>query len=78
MIVACEKDQDAIVKYLADVCEDLISTDTPAGYYPVHVCARYNRIKCLNILFQNGASLLSKTNDGQTPLHIAAQWSVFD
>lgn len=31
MIAACEKDQDAIVKYLAENSEDLISTDTPTG-----------------------------------------------
>jgi hypothetical protein len=40
------------------------------------MCALNNHLNCLNILYEYGASLQSKTNDGQTPLHLAAQWLV--
>ena len=74
LIVACEKGHDEIVKYLAENYEELKAMDNSAGYYPVHVCARYNKVRCLEILYQNGAPLLAKTNNGETPLHIAAFW----
>ena len=44
------------------------------GLFPVHMCAQFNHLNCLNILYEYGASLQSKTNEGQTPLHLAAQW----
>ena len=62
-----------IIKYLADNSDDLISMDTPLGYFPVHVCAEKNKLDCLKILYDYGASLQSKTNLGNTPLHLASE-----
>lgn len=76
MIIACENGFEQIVKYLADNNDSLLRIDTPLGLFPVHMCALNNHLNCLNILYEYGASLQSKTNDGQTPLHLAAQWLV--
>lgn len=73
MILACEHGFESIVKYLADNSDDLVSHDTPLGYFPVHMCAQFNKLDCLRILYDVGASLQSKTNEGNTPLHLAAE-----
>lgn len=70
---ACEDGFEAIVKYLVGNSDDLISIDTPLGYYPVHVCAERDQLDCLMILYDYGASLQTKTNLGNTPLHLAAE-----
>jgi len=74
MIIACENGFEQIVKYLADNNDSLLRIDTPLGLFPVHMCALNNHLNCLNILYEYGASLQSKTNDGQTPLHLAAHY----
>ena len=72
MIIACERGHENIVKYLADNSDSLLSMDTPLGLFPVHVCAQNNQLECMTILYEFGASLQSKTNEGNTPLHLAA------
>lgn len=73
MILACENGFENIVKFLADNSDDLLSMDTPLGFFPVHICAQYNRIDCMKIMYDYGASLHAKTNEGNTPLHLAAE-----
>jgi len=73
LIKACEDGFEGIIKYLADNSDELISMDTPLGYFPVHVCTEGNKLDCLKILYDYGASLQSKTNLGNTPLHLASE-----
>ena len=73
MILACEYGFESIVKYLADNSDELINKDTTLGNFPVHVCAQFNHLDCMKILYDVGASLQSKNNDGNTPLHLAAE-----
>ena len=73
LILACEHGFEAIAKYLADNSDELVARDTPLGYFPAHMCAQFNRLECLRILYDVGASLQSKTNEGNTPLHLAAE-----
>lgn len=73
LILACEKGHVNIVKYLVDNSDDLLMMDTCQGLFPTHVCAQNNNLECLNILYDFGASLQPKTNDGDTPLHLAAE-----
>ena len=40
---------------------------------PLHWAARNGRMKCVNILMENGANIESKTNLGCTVLHLAAE-----
>ena len=44
------------------------------GYFPVHICAKNNQLECLKILFDYGAYMQPKTNEGETPLHLAAKF----
>lgn len=72
MCIACENGFDTIVKFLAANNDGLLNTDTATGYFPVHLCARYNHLACLKILYDYGATLNMKSSEGQTPLHLAA------
>jgi ankyrin repeat protein len=71
--IGCRQGHIECVEFLAENYDFLTTQDTPQGYQPSHVCALSNQLECLKICFQNGASLTSKTNDGQTPLHLAAK-----
>lgn len=70
--IACQNGYEEIVKYFVDNNDSLINEQDVFGYFPVHFCAQLNNLKCLKILFDSGASLQIKNNEGETPLHLAA------
>lgn len=40
---------------------------------PLHVAAKWGKIKMVNLLMSKGANIDAKTRDGLTPLHCAAR-----
>ena len=40
---------------------------------PMHVAAKWGKIKMVNLLMSKGANIEAKTRDGLTPLHCAAR-----
>jgi len=40
---------------------------------PIHVAAKWGKIKMVNLLMSKGANIEAKTRDGLTPLHCAAR-----
>eukprot|EP01102_Stenamoeba_stenopodia_P002238 TRINITY_DN1201_c0_g1_i3.p2 TRINITY_DN1201_c0_g1~~TRINITY_DN1201_c0_g1_i3.p2 ORF type:complete len:514 (-),score=134.55 TRINITY_DN1201_c0_g1_i3:2698-4239(-) len=42
------------------------------GDTPLHICIRFQQDECVEVLLEAGVDVLSRNNDSQTPLHLAA------
>ncbi|KAM7539627.1 hypothetical protein Aperf_G00000031830 [Anoplocephala perfoliata] len=51
-------------------CADLTLRDK-RGNAPIHLAAKFGRIKIVELLLRNGVSINTRNQDGLTPLHIA-------
>ena len=66
---ACEGGNVCLVQYLLPLMS-ILSTDTH-GNTPLHICANFNRINCVQALLAANAPVLIRNNNGYSPIDLA-------
>jgi hypothetical protein len=72
---AAQRDLKDMAELLLDYKADVNAKDSIAGWTPLHVAALEGRKGMVKLLLANRADVNARTNKGETPLQIAAQYS---
>ena len=73
--LACYSGHPQAALYLLHKYPQTVNAKTPeegGRRTALHMATDHGRVECMEVLAQNGADVEAKTNNGQTPLHIAA------
>eukprot|EP01126_Amoeba_proteus_P033310 TRINITY_DN3268_c0_g2_i3.p1 TRINITY_DN3268_c0_g2~~TRINITY_DN3268_c0_g2_i3.p1 ORF type:complete len:243 (+),score=41.53 TRINITY_DN3268_c0_g2_i3:75-731(+) len=72
LFAACGTGDLETVRFLLSFHDDLVNYRGPHGWYPLHSAVATNNLGIVKFLLERGASLDQRTNDGRTPLMVAA------
>jgi len=61
------------LKYYRNISKYILFLQFQHNITPMHVAAKWGKIKMVNLLMSKGANIEAKTRDGLTPLHCAAR-----
>ena len=66
-------------EFLVSKYPELTAVATPCGTLPIHVAAKHNKVRCLEILLKGDKKQVSTpTSRGMTPLHIAVTFGCLE
>ena len=68
---ACEGGSVCLVQYLLPLVSIYILSTDAHGNTPLHICADFNRINCVQALLAANAPVLIRNNNGYTPIDLA-------
>ncbi len=63
--------QSTQANYRAHGITQLIFVSFEGHDLPIHACIKHNKLNCLKVLVENGASVDEQDGLGKTPLHVA-------
>lgn len=78
ILAAAEKGKLEVIRQLLQKHPELVRTQDPDGYTPLHRACYSNHPEVVELLLQHDADVNGRTCDGWTPLHSACKWNNFN
>jgi ankyrin repeat protein len=77
LMLAIDSKNMEVVQHILSRNFDLNKKNLATGYYPIHLASALCDAKVLDFLISNGANVNVLTNNGETPLIVAAKFNCF-